>query len=408
MIIKKCRNCKSLDLTKLFSLGKMCFTGKFPRFFNNNIPKSHLSLIICNSCQLVQLKEKFNQNYLYGNDYGYKSGVNQTMKNHLKSISKLLSDRSNLKKGDYVLDIASNDGTLLNSYEKKGIIKVGIDPILKKFSKYYKLINFSINNFFSYNAVRKKINKKFKVITACAVFYDLNDPNKFLKDISNLIDINDGIFYLEFQDLLSIIKNKLFDTICHEHLEYYSLSVIKNMIINNNLKLIDVTKNLINGGSLSLIITHKESCYKINNKKINKLLFEEKKYKLSSKKTYINFYNQILKIKKKITKIIRIIKSKNKSIHGYGASTKGNVLLQFFKIKNSSINYIADRNIEKNGLYTPGTKIKIITENESRLLKPDYYLVLPWHFKKEILLREKQIRKSGTKFIFPLPKLKII
>ena len=408
MIIKKCRNCKSLDLTKLFSLGKMCFTGKFPRFFNNNIPKSNLSLIICNSCQLVQLKEKFNQNYLYGNDYGYKSGVNQTMKNHLKGISKLLSDRSNLKKGDYVLDIASNDGTLLNSYKKNGIIKVGVDPILKKFSKYYKRINFSINNFFSYNVVRKKINKKFKVITACAVFYDLNDPNKFLKDISNLIDINNGIFYLEFQDLLSIIKNRLFDTICHEHLEYYSLSVIKNMIINNNLKLIDATKNLINGGSLSLIITHKESRYKINNKKINKLLFEEKKYKLSSKKTYINFYNQILKIKKKITEIISIIKSKNKSIHGYGASTKGNVLLQFFKIKNSSINYIADRNIEKSGLYTPGTKIKIITENESRLLKPDYYLVLPWHFKKEILLREKQIRKSGTKFIFPLPKLKII
>lgn len=408
MIIKKCRNCKSSDLKKLFSLGKMSFTGKFPKFLNNNIPKTNLTLLICVTCKLVQLKEKFNPNYLYGNDYGYRSGVNQTMRNHLKSISKLLTYRSNLKRRDHVLDIASNDGTLLNSYKKKGIIKVGVDPILKKFSKYYKLINYSINNFFSYQAVRKKISKKFKIITACAVFYDLNDPNRFLKDISNLIDIKNGIFYLEFQDLLSLIKNKLFDTICHEHLEYYSLSVVKNMLIKNNLKLIDVNKNLINGGSLSLIISHKESVYKINNRKINKILFEEKKYKLDLKKTYLEFYSEILKIGKKLTKLISTIKSKKKTIHGYGASTKGNVLLQFFKIKKKSINYIADRNIEKIGLFTPGTKIKIITEHESKKFKPDYYLVLPWHFKNEILFREKRVRKSGTKFIFPLPRLEII
>jgi hypothetical protein len=357
---------------------------------------------------LVQLQEKFNPKYLYGDDYGYRSGVNLTMRNHLGSISKLLTKKSNLKKGDYVLDIASNDGTLLNSYKKNEIIKVGIDPILNKFNKYYKFINYKINNFFSYKVVRRKIKKNFKIITACAVFYDLNDPNKFLRDISSLIEKNSGIFYLEFQDLLSLIKNKLFDTICHEHLEYYSLYVIKKMLENNNLKLIDANKNLINGGSLSLIISHKKSVYKINNRNIDRLLSEEKKYKLYSKKTYDIFYKKILKIGKELKKLFEIAKLKKQTIHGYGASTKGNVLLQFFNINNNTISYIADRNFEKRNHFTPGTKIKIITEQESRKMKPNYYLVLPWHFKPEILKREKNIRKNGTKFIFPLPKLQIV
>ena len=226
--------------------------------------------------------------------------------------------------------------------------------------------------------------------------------------MSQIIDQDTGVFYLEFQDLLSIIKNNLFDTICHEHLEYYSLKVAKNMIEKNNLKIIDIYKNDINGGSLGIFISHMNSKFKTINKNVNKILVEEKKFKLNKVKTYVSFYNKINNIKKKLLKILIKIKKNNQTIHGYGASTKGNVLLQYFDINHNLIDYVADRNPAKNNHYTPGTKIKIITEEKSRKHKPDFYLVLPWHFKKEILIREKKIIKNGTKFIFPLPNIQII
>ena len=236
----------------------------------------------------------------------------------------------------------------------------------------------------------------------------MQDPNKFLKEISHLIDPKLGIFYLEFQDLLSVIKYNLFDTICHEHIEYYSLNVVKNMLKQNNLKLINAQKNNINGGSLSLIVSHKEGRYKVNNAKINRLVKEENKYNLNKKKTFLNFFKKINNIKNNLNELISNLLKKGYKIHGYGASTKGNVLLQYFEFTSKQIPFIADRNPDKNNLFTPGTKIKIINENKSRSMFPDYYLVLPWHFKKEILKREKKIRRKGTKFIFPLPKLRIV
>ena len=285
------------------------------------------------------------------------------MTNHLKSISKKLTKLTKLKKNDYVLDIASNDATLLNSYKTLNVIKVGIDPIIRKFKKFYRNIDFKISDFFSQKSIKKsKIKKNFKIITACAVFYDIENPNEFLKDISTLIDKKNGVFYLEFQDLLSIIKNNLFDTICHEHIEYYSLKVIMSMLKNNDLKLIDVSKNDINGGSLSLVISHSLGKYKINRNEINNLLNEEKKYKLELVSTYYKFYSKIQKLKKNLNKLLLNLVKDNKIIHGYGASTKGNVLLQYFKVNNKVIPFIADRNPEKNNLYTPGTYIKIINE----------------------------------------------
>ena len=404
-----CRNCNNYKFDNLFSLGNLFYTGKFPSEKKQKIPKGKISLVKCESCQLVQLDRKFNPKYLYNKDYGYRSGINKTMKNHLTSITKKLTKLVKLKKNDFVLDIASNDATLLNSYKTYGIKKIGIDPILNKFKKFYKKIDYKIANFFTLEVIqKKKIKNKFKIITACAVFYDIDKPNKFLKDVSQLIDQDEGVFYLEFQDLLSIIKNNLFDTICHEHLEYYSLKVAKNMIEKNNLKIIDIYKNDINGGSLGIFISHVNSKFKTINKNVNKILVEEKKFKLNEVKTYVSFYNKINNIKKKLLKILIKIKKNNKTIHGYGASTKGNVLLQYFDINHTLIDYVADRNPAKNNHYTPGTKIKIITEEKSRKHKPDFYLVLPWHFKKEILIREKKIIKNGTKFIFPLPNIQII
>ncbi len=404
MKIKCCRICKKKKLKTLFSLGNLSFTGKFPSK-NQQIKKKPITLIICKNCDLVQLGHNFDLKYLYGPDYGYRTGINKTMINHVSAVVKDLSKKTKLKKNDFVLDIASNDGSLLNFY-KKNVKTFGIDPILEKYKVKYKKINFKIADFFSAKKILKITKKKFKIITALSVFYDSADPNEFIKDVKKILS-PDGIFLLEFADLASIIKYRMFDTICHEHLEYYSSNIINNLCRENHLKIFDININNINGGSKQYLICHKESNYKIKEKKIYKILNSEKKLKLSSEKTFKNFINIINKSKHELNLFIRKANNFGKTIHGYGASTKGNVLLQYYKIDNRMIKYVAERNKNKYELYTPGTKIKIISETLSRSYKPDYYLVLPWHFKKEILHREKEIRKKGTKFIFPLPKLSI-
>jgi 2-polyprenyl-3-methyl-5-hydroxy-6-metoxy-1,4-benzoquinol methylase len=403
MKIKKCRNCQSKNLSNLFSLGKISFTGKFSR--SGNIKKAPLRLSICFNCDLVQLSDNYNLKYLYGPDYGYRTGINQTMTSHVKNIVKKLQKKIKIKKKDAVLDVASNDGTLLNFYNRN-VIKFGIDPILNKYRDQYININYKIANFFSLKKILNIFNKKFKIITALSVFYDLKDPNKFLHELEKIITY-DGIILIEFADLNSILKYNMFDAICHEHLAYYSSKIMISMCNNNNLKIIDIKKNNINGGSTQYYIAKKNSEQRINKKKIDKILKNENNFVLNKKKTFIDFFQKIEKIKFQLLNIIRKAKINNKIIHGYGASTKGNVLLQYFQLDKRHIDFIADRNPKKFGLLTPGSKIKIISEKISRKIKPNYYIVLPWHFKEEILKREIKTLNKGSKFIFPLPRVKI-
>tara|TARA_Y100000389_G_scaffold120331_1_gene117590 strand:- start:5932 stop:7155 length:1224 start_codon:yes stop_codon:yes gene_type:complete len=406
MKIKKCRNCNSTELKFLFTLGNLAFTGKFPSKLQK-IPKAELTLVMCYKCKLVQLDRNFNRNYLYGKDYGYRTGINKTMTNHVETVIKDILSKINLNPNDAVLDIASNDGTLLKFYLNKSIIKVGIDPLIYKYKKYYKKINYSFSNFFSEKIIPKKLKiKKFKIITALSMFYDLPKPNIFLNDIKKILH-KDGIFILEHADLYSIYKNNVFDTICHEHLEYYSSTVIFEMLKKHELEVFDHKFNNINGGSSQYHICHKNSKFKINKKKIKKIIDLEKKIKISNVSTFKKFFKKIINTKIKLNSLIKKINKKNQIIHGYGASTKGNVLLQYLNIQNKTIEYIAERNPKKFNKFTPGTKIKIISEKDSRKKTPNYYLVLPWHFKNEILVREKKIRAKGCKFIFPLPKLTI-
>ena len=404
MELKKCRNCRSHDLKKLFSLGNQSFTGKFIKK-SENVKKAFINLAICRKCKLVQLKNKYNLKYMYGPDYGYRTGINKTMTNHVRDVTKYLSKISKLKNNDHVLDIASNDGTLLNFYNKK-IVTFGIDPILKKYKNHYNRIDFFSNDFFSKKIVLSKTKKKFKIITALSVFYDLTDPNKFLRDVHDLLH-DDGFFFLEFADLASLIEFNMFDTICHEHAEYYSTQVLINMFNKNNLKLITINQTNINGRSKQYLLTKSNSKIRVNEKKIKKIIDHEKKLKLDDYSTYKKFFRKINVLKNKLNIFINKQIKLNKIIHGYGASTKGNTLLQFYKTNHKKIEYIADRNPDKFGLKTPGTNIEIVSEEVSRSYNPDYYLVLPWHFKDEILRREKKIRKKGTKFIFPLPSIKI-
>jgi SAM-dependent methyltransferase len=385
----------------------MSFTGKFSKSYFNNIPRAYLNLLMCKKCKLVQLDRNFNLKYLYGKDYGYRTGINKTMTEHVKKTVKKCSTLVNLKAKDQVLDIASNDATLLNFYPKK-IITVGIDPLANKYKRSYNKINYKISNFFQITDIKKlNLKKKFKIISALSVFYDLRDPNKFIREIKEILD-EKGIIILEHADLYCIIKNAIFDTICHEHLGFYSSKVIIEMIKSNGLKVFNHEYNNINGGSSRYYICHQKANYKIKKNNIKIALLKERRIDLYSIRTFKVFFKKIFNEKTKLKKLIKEINNKKLIIHGYGASTKGNVLLQFYDIGNKDINYIADRNPLKYNLFTPGTKIKIISENYSRRLRPDYFLVLPWHFKKEILIRERKIRQKGTKFIFPLPKVQII
>ena len=407
MKIKFCRNCKNNKFTNLFSLGKISFTGKFSKSFFHNIPKKYLHLLMCTKCKLVQLDRNFNLKYLYGKDYGYRTGINKTMTSHVKKAVKKCLTLVNLRANDHVLDIASNDATMLNFYPKN-IVTVGVDPLVNKYKKYYSKINYKISSFFQIANIKKlNLKKKFKIISALSVFYDLRDPNKFIREVKEILD-EKGIFILEHADLYCIIKNNIFDTVCHEHLGFFSSKIIMDMMQHNGLKVFDHEYNYINGGSSRYYICHKKADYKTKKSNIKAAILKEKKIGLNSKKTFKKFFKKILIEKSKLKNLITKIRNKKLIIHGYGASTKGNVLLQFYNIGNKEINYVADRNPLKYNLFTPGTKIKIISENYSRRLNPDYYLVLPWHFKKEILVREKKIRKKGTKFIFPLPNMKVV
>ena len=406
MKIKNCRNCKNTELFDLFSLGKISFTGRFPNTIRQNVPKAYLNVLMCKKCKLVQLDRNFDLNYLYGKNYGYRTGINKTMTDHVRKIVRKCSALIKLKPKQYVLDIGSNDATLLNFYAND-IIKVGVDPLVNKYKKFYKKINYKISNFFKIKDIEKiKIKKKFKIISALSVFYDLRDPNKFIKEIKKILD-DKGVFVLEHVDLYYIIKNNIFDTICHEHLIFYSSKIIIEMMKNNGLKVFNHEYNEINGGSSRYYICHSKTNFKVS-KNINKVLLRENLQGIELKKTYKLFFTKILNEKIKLIKLIKKIKNEEQDIHGYGASTKGNVLLQFYNINNKVVNYIADRNPLKWNSFTPGTKIKIISESQSRKIKPHFYLVLPWHFKNEILIREKNIRKKGTKFIFPLPKVRVV
>jgi len=360
---------------------------------------------MCKKCKLVQLKDRFDQKFLFNNDYGYRTGINKTIRLHVKNVVKIASSIVKLKKNDYVLDIASNDATLLKFYPST-VIKFGIDPIINKYIKEYKKINFSVADFFSKKNIQKLTHKKFKIITALAVFYDLHKPNNFLHDIENILDIN-GILILEFTDLYSILKKNMFDALCHEHIGYYSTKILNSICLKNDLRIFDLSQNEINGCTTTFFICKKNASFKQKNS-LGRSLKIEKIKKLENKKTYYLFFDNIKKIKEKLISTLKKIKKKNKSIHGYGASTKGNVLLQYFNISNKIVDFIAERNPLKFNLYSPGSKIKIISEAASRKFNPDYFLVLPWHFKKEILIREKKQIRKGIKFIFPLPKFKVL
>lgn len=412
---KSCRVCGSAALTPVINLGEQHLQGSFVKPGKESPPlrKIPLTLLRCDptrdekACGLLQMEHSVPPEVLYSS-YWYRSGTNNTMRTHLKSIVDEAVQIIDMKTAT-VLDIGCNDGTLFDFYPN-GFKKYGVDPsdIAQGIDKTKATV---IQDVFPSNELLTTIeNTKFDIITSIAMFYDLEDPLAFTNAIRTVL-APEGIWIFEMSYMPSMLKMNSYDTICHEHLEYYSLAVIEHILRFSSLKIFNVLENDINGGSLRCYATHVNN-FKYKNDKftqnIKRLHQEEFDLELDTDKPYKNFQDRINVHKEELQHLLRNLKKEGKKIHVYGASTKGNTILQWCGIDNRTIDYAAERNPEKYGASTLGTNIPIISEADSRAMNPDYYLVLPWHFKKEIIDREKETVAKGTSLIFPLPTIEII
>lgn len=410
-----CRVCHSPSLTPVIDLGSQYLQNVFlkkgvPPPPMRNIP---LSLVFCNpakdenACGLLQTEYTVPPKILYST-YWYRSGTNKTMRDHLKSIAQT-SVMMIRKKNATVLDIGCNDGTLLycypNSYKK-----YGIDPSNAVKEIKGKSIKIVQDTFPSAELKQKMKKRMFDVITSIAMFYDIENPIDFVKEIRELLSPK-GIWIFEVFYMPDMLSLTAYDTICHEHLSYYSLAVLEYIVARAGMKIIRVAKNDINGSTIRCFVTHIDNFdfkkYE-SSESLHDMRQAEFDLGLDNPIPYLKLQEKIVKHKEDLSVLLKNLKRQGKRIHTYGASTKGNTLLQFCGLDNSIIDYAADRNHDKDGATTLGTNIPIISEEKSRSMKPDYYLVLPWAFRQEFLKREAKTIERGTCMIFPFPTIEIV
>ena len=406
--ISVCRVGKTDNLISVLDLGHQALTGVFPNDAEEKVTIGPLELAWSPDSGLLQLRHSYNVEEMYGDNYGYRSGLNQSMVDHLTNKVRFLEQLVQPNAGDTILDIGSNDATLLKAYTKPSLKRMGIDPTGNKFREYYPDDVGLVPDFFTADAYRSISDRPAKIVTSIAMYYDLEDPIQFARDIYSVLD-DDGVWHFEQSYMPSMLRLNSYDTICHEHLEYYSLGVVKGILDAANMKLIDVMMNSVNGGSFAVSAAKKSStAFKPNDAVINWLLEQEDRMGLGTPRPFRDFEERVFRHRDDLKRLIGALVADGKKVLGYGASTKGNVVLQFCGFTASDIAAIADVNAEKFGRVTPGSHIPIVSEAEARAMQPDYFLVLPWHFKNGILQREKEYLSNGGKFIFPFPEIEIV
>jgi len=405
--ISKCRISQSTNLISVLSLGEQALTGVFPREVNSRITVGPLELLWCPDSGLLQLAHSYDAAEMYGKNYGYRSGLNQSMVRHLTQKVEQLEKFADLRPGDVVLDIGSNDATSLKAYKTQSLTRVGIDPTGAKFASFYPDDIILIPDFFSASAVAGKIPNKATIVTSIAMFYDLEDPIAFAGQVAAVLG-PDGLWHFEQSYMPSMLRLCSYDTICHEHIEYYSLAAVRRVLDAVEMRIIDVQMNAVNGGSFAVTAAHKKSSRNANTPVIDWLLEQEVRMGLDTPRPYRDFEERVYRHRQDLVRLLKGLREDGKRILGYGASTKGNVVLQFCGLGPDTIEAIAEVNSDKFGAYTPGTHIPIISETEARAMRPDYFLVLPWHFKEGILNRESEFLASGGKMIFPFPEIEIV
>jgi NDP-4-keto-2,6-dideoxyhexose 3-C-methyltransferase len=399
-----CRSCDSGDLTSVLDLGNL-YVSNFVDIPDASLwPRVPLELLLCSRCSLLQLRHTTPSEWLYRR-YWYKSGVNASMRAALADITHKASEFVGLFSGDTVLDIGCNDGTLLRSYTVPGIRRMGFEPAVNLNSDASQGTDQIIPDFFSSGPVS---GERFRIITSIAMFYDLEDPNAFVADVARVLTA-DGVWVIEMHYLPLTISRNAFDAVCHEHLEYYSLVSLEPLLARHGLVVADVETNEVNGGSLRVYVVHEAMPARVSAQRdrVRAVRAQEELQKLNLPPTYEKLGERISSIGDRLSAWVRNERTQGRIVSVYGASTKGNTLLQVFGLDHSLIHSAAERNPEKWGKYTAGTWIPIVSEAEARA-QADDFLILPWHFLTEMQGREKEFLTRGGKLVAPLPEPRVI
>jgi len=405
--IIKCRLCGGASLASVCNLGLLASCGVFPSAAEPDPDKAPLELMRCETCGLAQLHHDFDGDELFRDAYGYRSSLNESMARHLGAIARDAIARAIPQPGDVVLDIGANDGTSLSFYPAS-LTRIGIDPTIANFKKYYPPEILTAADFFTLSSFRSLAGEvQAKIVTSIAMFYDLPDPNAFVADIRAVL-APQGLWALELSYLPAMMEANSFDTICHEHLEYYCLAQVERLLARHDLRVFDVSLNDVNGGSFQIWACRTDAHYTENTAALEQLRQREITEGYATAAALSVLPSRIERARTDILDFLRTARAEGKLVHGYGASTKGNTTLQVCGVDSNLLPAIADRNADKHGCRTPGVNIPIISEEESRAAHPDYYFVLPWHFRSAFVQREREFLNRGGKFVFPLPRLEIV
>ena len=412
--ISQCRSCRSESLVPILSLGQQ-YVSDFVDGMDGVRETVPLELVLCKglstSCGLLQLKHTVSAKKLYAN-YWYKSGVNESMRMALAGIAEKVETVAGLGAGDLVLDIGCNDGTLLRNYRTSDVTLVGFDPARNLATEAKQGTTHIITDFFNSHAFQHHFgNEKARIVTSVAMFYDLDNPNEFVADVAQCLHRN-GVWVIEMQYLPDMLEKNAYDQICHEHLEYYCLLSIMPLVERHGLAVVDVELNSVNGGSFRVWVMHKNTSVPVQlggaADRINNLVEREKNVGLSDTGTYESFAVRVTRGRRKLVDFVCGEVHDGKTVYVYGASTKGNTLLQYCGLDNTLITAAAERNPDKWGKMTVGTRIPIISERKAREERPDYFLILPWHFLDVFVERERKYLESGGQFIVPRPELRVV
>lgn len=409
--IQQCRICGNPELEPILDLGMQALTGVFPKT-PGPVERGPLELVKCSTraqqdaCGLVQLKHSFAPERMYGDAYGYRSGLNRSMVQHLQKKAEEIRKAVPLSRGNVVLDIGSNDGTLLAAMNAPGLELVGMDPSASKFAEFYPPHARRIPQFFSAKRYFQEVGPDpAKVVTSIAMFYDLESPLQFMQEVFEVL-ADDGIWVFEQSYLPRMLTANSYDTICHEHLEYYAVKQMLWMAQKVGFEIIGLEFNAVNGGSFSVTAAKKRLARPVS-AAVHKALYDENEQALDSREPYQWFADRVHRHRAALIERLTDLNASGLRVFGYGASTKGNVLLQYCGITSDMVPFIAEVNPDKFGSYTPGTLIPIISESEARARRPDVFLVLPWHFRDNIVEREKSFLQAGGRLLFPLPTIEL-
>lgn len=403
--IDRCRICGNSQLERVLDLGEQMLTGVFPAERDAPITVGPLRLVKCvggdETCGLLQLEHSYDLGEMYGENYGYRSGLNRSMVEHLERKVARIAELVTLEPGDLVVDIGSNDSTTLKAYTQPGLTLVGIDPTGAKFREYYPEHVALIPDFFSSALLEERFpGRKAKVVTSFSMFYDLEAPMDFMRQVHDVL-ADDGIWVFEQSYMPLMLETNSYDTVCHEHLEFYALRQIKWMADRVGLRIVDVELNEVNGGSFSITVAKGSGEVPEH---VASILDAEDAAGLSTLEPYRAFEERVRHSRQELLDFLATAKAEGKTVAALGASTKGNVLLQFCELREDRIQAVGEVNPDKYGCFTPGTWIPIVPERDLLAQRPDYLIVLPWHFRRFF---EQSPAFRGTRLVFPLPQLEV-